>query len=321
MKTNQWAAEALAEWLSESGKTLPSPTEAGFVSTSDIVRASMLTRQRSNVSAEAMATAIKQLRDSNPLVRAAATQVVAQLPLLQRRPYLLARLKDPERSVRLTAMSGLLAVNVERLSDANADVFHRVKREYDAYLAHNADTPEGQLAIAQAHRDQGNLDAAERAYRRALSQAPTLPAAALNLADLYREMGDDDRGRAVLQEALRWSPDSGELYFSLGLLEARQRHYASAVAQLAEAHRLQPDYAHWGYVYAVSLYATGDQADAIERLRQLHQRHERNREILTALVGYLHRAKQQDLLRFYGQRLLALEPNNLPLRQLLQSLK
>ncbi len=85
---------------------------------------------------------------------------------------------------------------------------------------------------------QGNLDAAEEAFRRALRANPQHGPAAFSLAKLYHERGEDSRALLELGSAERLLPDSrevfvlrGDILFGRGSYTESVRAYRQALAK------------------------------------------------------------------------------------------
>jgi Flp pilus assembly protein TadD len=95
---------------------------------------------------------------------------------------------------------------------------------------------EGQAAL----RD-GNLDAAEEAFRRVLAADPRSGAAYSNLGVIAMRRKEWDRAITLLRKAETLEPKMTGIRLNIGLVEYRRGNYAAAIAPLASVLREQPD--------------------------------------------------------------------------------
>jgi tetratricopeptide (TPR) repeat protein len=96
-------------------------------------------------------------------------------------------------------------------------------------------------AIAEAHREQGNLDRAREYYLAEIRQDPGNIDLLFDLAELEHEAGFPERGVAKLRQIIELEPEYGQAHFSLGemLLELEQPD--EALIALRSASDLDPD--------------------------------------------------------------------------------
>lgn len=99
---------------------------------------------------------------------------------------------------------------------------------------------DGWLALAEANRRMGNIDAAESGYRAALKQAASAEAYA-GIAYVARLHNDPETERAALQNSLLLAPGDAASEFRLGLLLALAEP-AQALAHLQTAAHLDGEY-------------------------------------------------------------------------------
>jgi tetratricopeptide (TPR) repeat protein len=100
---------------------------------------------------------------------------------------------------------------------------------------------------------QGNLAAAEIAYRQALQQQPEHPLAAMGLGDLYLAEGKAEEALAAYQRAIATIPDEVWLRVHLGEIYDAQGETEKAIAQYQQIIELEPDnaeaYSRLGELY------------------------------------------------------------------------
>jgi Flp pilus assembly protein TadD len=94
-----------------------------------------------------------------------------------------------------------------------------------------------------------------------------------------------------------------------------------AVDLLRRAAAGRPESSRFADVYAVALHDAGRARDAIATLETAHRRRPADRETLRALVSYL--AGQGDVQRArpYAQKLVALDPDDVAGRRLVETLR
>jgi len=343
-QSNLWAAEAISEWLDQSGKNLPrhygedlaaalqGSTDAAKqlqslamgASAPGIVRAtalSMLAMLADQSDPASVQTAYLSLKANDPLLRIGALRAFEALPAEERVFELLPLLEDPIKAVRLEATSLLTPVPMQALSDYQQDVLGTALEEYKEMLDMHADTSEGQFNLGSFYVDRANYPAGEQAFISALKLNPHNLAASMNLADLYRLIDRDDEGEPILHAAIESAPQQAGPYHSLGLLLVRQNNYDEAEEYLARATELAPENIRYGYVYAIALTSRGKVDQGLQLLSDLHNRQPTNLQILYALVDTNLRSKYLDQALFYAEKLKALQPQNPELDQLIQFLQ
>ena len=107
---------------------------------------------------------------------------------------------DPERAVRVEAVSAFADVPDEELESEQRAAFDRSLDEYLLAQRTNAERPESHVNLGIVYAKRGRLDEARRAYEAALRIAPWFAPAYVNLADLLRIEGlDADRRRDPAQ--------------------------------------------------------------------------------------------------------------------------
>jgi len=334
---NQWAANALVAWLEPSGKMLPSHYGEAFAaarkgeSGSDIglmrlimnsaypelVRASALSQLP--LSAEAVLAAQTQLRDSSPLLRRAAINLLESLPMNQRVEDVFPLLDDPVLGVRTEAARVL--AGAESLTPAQRTILEGTIAEYRAVLMQYEGTASGQLNLGGLALTLGQSEEAERAYKRALVLDRHSLGARLNLADLYRSQKKDTVGEALLREAIDVLPEAAEPWHALGLLLVREKRYEEALKALKKAVNLAPDNMRYTYIYGVAANSLGNSVNAVVALERVVQREPRNIDALTSLVDIYYRQGEGTKALKHGEVLLQLTPDNRSLQQLVDYLR
>ncbi len=251
-----------------------------------ILRAILLQESARLPSTDQLQAAAAQLRDEDPLVRAAAIQAVRPLEASRRLAVLAPLLDDPARSVRMTAARGLIDLPLDQASPGLKPALGKLFDEYRQALLHNADMPESMSDLGIFLLSQGDVVGAEQALSQARKLAPGFLPALLNLSDVHRARNRDDLGEPLLQEAIRRYPESGDARHMLGLLYVRTGRTAASVEQFRLASQLAPDNPQYAFVHAVSLAETGRSTQAIQVLEKLLARFPGHAQARQALEGY-----------------------------------
>ncbi len=131
-----------------------------------------------------------------------------------------------------------------------------------AALKLTPETPDDALLSASLAEQDGDLPAAEKAYRRVLQQSPNDPSASLALARLLTGQKSFEEARAVLQAALDKNPGEPALSAQLAALYVRNGDAAKARTLLEPLHAAHPQEPSLTRMYARLLSDTGDYAAA-----------------------------------------------------------
>ena len=339
-KSAAWAAASIGGWFGPGRKGLQNYAEAFQAAWHDepgaaallaavaadthapaFARASALTELASHISQSAIGLAQKGLADSDPMVRIGALDMLDGVPPDRLWPIVSPLLSDPIRGVRLRATSLLAAMPSNRLSDRERERFDQAVQEFIAAQAFNADRPEARATLGSFYARRGQASEAETEFKAALRLSPAYGPASANLADLYRQLGRDADAESVLRKAIYASPQDAGLHHALGLTLVRLKRQDEALAELARAAELEPDRARYAYVYAIGLDSSGYCADAIRVLKDNLVRHPEDRDTLFALIGFNRDQGDVAVALDYAEQLERLEPSNVELKALIETLR
>jgi len=298
-KPASWAAAAVRGWLGRdaqgfqtfapalaAARSSAPNAEAGLLALLDdplqpaVVHATAaeeLGAWLSPVSVQALARA---LGDPDPQVRASALTGIANLPLPQRWQLAAPLLHDSVRTLRIDAAGSLAGVPADQMTTEQRADMERASAEYLAAQKQNADTPEGLGNLGNFYAARGEFAQAEAAYKSAIKLDPDWIPSYVNLADLLRQMQRDPEAEQTLRAGLKRHPDAAALHFSLGLLQVRSKNMSAAMASFKQATRLEPDNAHYSYVYVVALHSAGQTREAQAVLGQALKRMPGDRGLL-----------------------------------------
>jgi len=298
-RSAQWAAEQVAKWYGPNRRQ-----EVTFVAAFDaarrgepsalndltalvsdasnpsIVRATAVDSLRAYPGQAAFDALQSAVRDSDPLVRAAAADGFDVYDPRQRFT-LSPLLSDPIRAVRLAAIA---AAPPESLG-ANA------VREYEMSQHENADQPGSHINVGNLHASLGRVADAAAAYQAAIRLDPTAAPAYANLADLRSRSGENALAIEVLRTGLHAQAGPADaqtaaLHHALGLALVRERRYDEALKELEVASKQSPNDPRYAYVLGVALYDSGKRQQALRVLKQAATQHPNDADLVNALAAY-----------------------------------
>ena len=184
---------------------------------------------------EGQSALTRALEDPDPLVRAVAVSGLGQFPIEERSRLLVPLLRDRVRAVRLEAARVLAPASGSLQSSSEEDLLAETLAEYEEVQSSLADTAAAHLNLGVVHNATGNLDRAVGDYETALEREPGFLPASINLANLLNQLGQNTEAEQVLINAIARNPEEGELYYSLGLVQAEMNQLAGATVNLERA--------------------------------------------------------------------------------------
>jgi len=301
-RTNSWAAEAVRR--SKGSGNIPRETWATTAweavqerrTASEILM--RMPASENPISLAAILASLKTLRPESlamlasqgsakePLVRLGAVEAIGRIPFPQRVPLLVDRLRDSSFAIRLEAASLLAGTDRGALAVEQRESLDAAVAEYRKWLEKDADRSEAMAALAALQAAEGDANSAKASLEIALQRDETSLTVLLNTADFYRSQNNDAAAEPLLNRASTLYPDSASVHFALGLLRVRQKRTQEAVPELARAASLSPNDSHFAYVYAVSLYTSGQRIAALSVLNNARTRFPANVEISSAMQAY-----------------------------------
>ena len=339
-KAAQWAADAVDRWFGPGRKGFQTYTDAfaaasadradarqllasvaGDLNASNVARANALVELGPYVSPANADLARRSLSDSDPMIRIAAMDMLANVPAAQVWPLVAPLLSDSVFGVRIRAASLLAAVPTERQPDADRERFERAAAEFIAALKFNADRPEDRSTLANFYARRGLTAESEAEYKAALRLSPQYTVAAINLADLYRQLSRDGDGESTLRAAIAVAPADAGLRYALGLTLNRLKRTDDSLVELRRAAELDRNNARYAYVYAVGLHSAGRVGDLIAVLKENLDKHPADRDSLLALVTFNRDSGNIASALDYAERLAQLVPGDRQLSELVDALR
>ena len=228
--------------------------------------------------------------DADPLVRAIAATAIrpraAEREALA--PELVSLLKDPARTVRISAGIALVAMGVQPFPGEDGARFEEAKQLYRERAALTPDDPQQQFAAGRFLYLAGDMESAAAAFRATLELDPALPAkyplarslaakgdiagARQTLESISRDDPQYSQAQQLLAEVKLKDPAGGgaQSKFLEGQVQYQQQYYAAALSDFEDALQLAPkaDWTRKAQIYrAVCLEKLGRAAEAETAMR------------------------------------------------------
>jgi tetratricopeptide (TPR) repeat protein len=251
----------------------------------NIARATALLELQPYLDVNSYGAAREGLESNDPLIRLAAVELIGVADAATRWRMLSPRLRDPVRSIRISAAEELVDAIPPNITPSEKEAFDQALTEYVAVQNLNADRPESHLNLGNLYARQGQAEKADEEYRKAIQLWPGFIPAYVNLADLSRALNHEDESLSWLLQAQKKAPTNASVMHALGLLRARQHKTAESLVLLEKAMKLAPENARYAYVYGVGLYSAGQKGEGLAVLRKANEKFPGNREILLGLAS------------------------------------
>ena len=111
--------------------------------------------------------------------------------------------------------------------------------------------PEIVAAVGRVYRDQGNLQLAEQAFRRALQANPVDAEAYNNLGVVLERQGKLDEALQCFEKAIERRPNYRLAHFHIGRILVNRREYTEAIEHFKKTLTPEDDYTPT-YLYALA---------------------------------------------------------------------
>ena len=334
-RSAEWAAKTVEDWYGEERPShFSDALLAGSTRMPEAIPVLIALIQNSEEPAIARATAvwylgqigggdssyqaiIGALSDPDPMVKIEAMNTLAFLSAEERMQLLPPFLKDPVRSVRITAANILAGLPPELFDAINQEAHRKALEEYETYLNVNADFPMGQITKAQYYERTQQPQKAETAYQYAVKQDSLAHAASINLASLYNRQGRNDEALKSLQTIVKLDPEHGQAHYSLGLLYAEIGRMEEAVASLEKSARFQPENPRGFYNWGLALQNMQRPAEAEKAYEAGLKQHPDQVDLMYALCVLYVQQQQLGKARPLVERLNEIAPGVQEFQQLL----
>jgi predicted CXXCH cytochrome family protein len=335
-KDAKWANDAVVKWWGPKRHTDPHfaatfaaarnnepAAEAGLIALTKnkerpaTIRATAVTELSRYGSRSAMEAGIASLKDSHPMVRAAALRKVSQLPQQNRTmlvQLITPLLHDEFRYVRVEAARLLVPVANQIFADRSqrdSKAFWLALEDYKKGQSYLTDRAGTHLNLAVMWDGLGKTDKAIKAYQKAIEMEGHFVPARMNLAMLYARLNRTSDAEEQLAAALRAQPSNAQVHYSMGLLMAENKaRIGQAVFHLGRAAVLEPNNPRMQYNYGLALQRIQKYAVAAPVLNRAHQLEPRSPDYLNALIALYSQQSQWSQAASYAQKLVNLFPSN-----------
>lgn len=250
-----------------------------------VARATMLTLMEPAQDPSLVTMLNEQLRHSDPLIRIAALRSLRSQSPEWRMQFGSSLLRDPIRGVRIEAAI--------------------------TYADYRDLLP---LEDARAY------SAAVSEYRDALQQAEHMPETALQLADFEARSGNLDEAERLFKRAVTLDAEFAPAQHAYGLFLVRSNRHDEALGALSAAATYAPDTERFVYVYGVALNSLGQSAQAVEVLADARTRFPDSFDIAWALATMLRDRNDTDAAKQLAENMALQFPENEQVNLLLDSL-
>ena len=257
------------------------------------------------------------LKDSSDLVRNEVVRSLDKIGATQLSKSVMPLLKDPVRSVRISAARYMNRVGL-RPND-NMD-FSKANKEYLENMDLNADFAAGQHEIALYNQALGNTDLAIESYQKAIEIDNYHNMSRMNLALLYYEKGLLDESEKLYLKVIEQEPDYGYSYYLLGLLYNEKGDRAKALRYLGLASEKELLNVNAFYNYAILLQQLKRFEESLETIDKGLRVFPNNERLLYGKLLAEINLKKLDEAKVTCLMLIRLDMNNPNYRQILDNL-
>ncbi|UOB16113.1 tetratricopeptide repeat protein [Abyssalbus ytuae] len=287
----------------------------------EIVRASAVKAISYNENFNNVELYIKLLNDQSALVRGVSLDILGENNSSDYFNYLLPKLKDAKRSVRIKAFFSLAAIPGNLIPEDYKEIYKTTEKEFLTYLDVNADFAEGLAKKAIYYQRKGELIKAKETYQQALKIDDKNYMVRTNLANLYYTTGEPEKAEKAFKKIIEQEPEFGFSYYSLALLFAELGRIDEAIIQMEKAYKLMPSNHRVIYNLALLYEKKGNFIKAKKVFDTGLKLDPDNEELLYALAfHYLNQNKKEEALNI-TQKMIDLYPDKPLYQNLLNKIK
>lgn len=257
----------------------------------------------------------ERLKDASPLVRASASRtlgVIAESGASPARDTLRPLLKDPSRSVRLSAAWALR-------DDVSPD--STAGKELSLMLQSSADQPGGRMRLGQYEAARGRNDSAIAEFRKAIEWDPNSPPFHHDLAMMLSASGRIKEAIAELEATIKLDPRQAVFHYELGLAWSEAGELDKTIAALEKAVKLDPQLSRGWYNLGLARNGKGDTSGALDALARGEVANPRDSALPYARATILLNLGRRDDAVQAAQKALLIQPSMRDAQQLLMMLQ
>ncbi len=215
-------------------------------------------------------TIIAALKDSSPLVRAAAASALSGNSTEKAFNALLTVADDRWRVVRSQAGSAISTFPPQMISEENKIKSQKAIAEYLTSLQNRPDDALSHYNLGNYYSNQGNLEKAIDSYNISTKLRSDLLMSHVNASIIHARLGKTQEAETSLRSALVIDPNNAVGNFNLGLLLAEKGNLDGAKKCLHLALKTSPDFAEAAYNLGIML-AQSSPSEAIELCQKAYR--------------------------------------------------
>jgi len=325
-KSNSWATKYTEQWygkptqfhfgetmyMASQGDTAAVPKLIYIINdenSSALIKASATNYLTNFPSSETQRINRKLLSDKEALVRREAVRSFSPMDIEDLKTTLLPLLDDPTLMVRMEVASQLSILNISELDSINANKLDRAIKEYIVATEYSADFAASRHNLGNLYSNLGETDKAINNYLEAIRIDKQFFPAQINLAMLYNKLGRNIEAEELLLSVVNNQPNMGDIYYSLGLLQAEMGNYDKSIVNLQKAVELLHDRSRiWFNLYNL-LDFKNDPKEAQKALNNCLELEPNNLEFLYANIKFLLKQKKEREAVIIAKKILEYYPN------------
>jgi pentatricopeptide repeat protein len=278
--------------------------------TATIVRATALRALAAYPSEHVLPVMQRALADDEALLRHTAVDVLAMDSPEAFAAALAPKLFDPVRAVRMRAAAQLAGIPREYLTGEQSAALDRELKAYVTAMRSMLDFASSGLNLGNLYEAQGDPEAAEEYYRKAIEVDDLFFPAKMNLAVLLSRKGQDEEAGSLLREVLADYPEQHDAAYSLALLLVASGRREEALQYLDQAAEGLPDRSRIHYNRGLLLVQMGRDADAEAALRTALRIEPESIDYLYALIDFCARRGRLEEALELARRMVEAHPGN-----------
>ncbi|HEG43721.1 MAG TPA: tetratricopeptide repeat protein [Phycisphaerales bacterium] len=214
-------------------------------------------------------TIIAALKDSSPMVRAAAASALSNHGTEKVLNALLTVTDDRWRVVRSQAGFAISTFPPQMISAENKIKSQKAIAEYLTSLQNRPDDALSYYNLGNYYSNQGDLEKAIDSYNTSTELRSDLLMSHVNASIIHARLGKTKEAEISLRKALVIDPNNAASNFNMGLLLAENGNIDGAKKCLAQALKTDPDFAEAAFNLGIILARTSP-SEAIELCRRAH---------------------------------------------------
>lgn len=309
-KTSQWAASYTEKWYGKSspfhfGETmyLANRGDTNAIQmlvnlidselSSPLIKASATSYLNHFPTERTNALNRELLKDSEALVRREAIRNFIPADIEDLKSSITPLLDDSTLMIRMEAASSLSVLNISEFDSLTAQKLKIAINDYIRTMEYSADFASSRLNMGNLYSNLGETEKAIENYKEAIRIDNQFFPVKINLAMLYNRLGKNKEAENLLLEALEEQPEMGEVYYSLGLLQAEMLAYDKSITNLQKAAGLLPERSRiWFNLYNLLEFKkiTNEAENALDKCLAIDAR---NLEYLYAKIEFLLKQKRE----------------------------